>query len=60
MKQRGNDILSYDLRGHGSSKVDSPSEDCNFNVNVLAMDLVNILSTLYSNDIPNIILVGHR
>ncbi|KAL1922184.1 uncharacterized protein VTP21DRAFT_9723 [Calcarisporiella thermophila] len=52
----GFSILAYDCRGHGLTKT---SEDNDFSLTRLAHDLVTIVKTIYKDEIPDIILVGH-
>ncbi|KAI9311112.1 Alpha/Beta hydrolase protein, partial [Dichotomocladium elegans] len=49
-------MISIDARGHGETQT---SNDHDFSVTTLANDLANVLKTLYKDEKPDLILVGH-
>ena len=48
-------LLAYDFRGHGLTQ----AKNIELSIPQLTLDLENILSTLYPNGYPDIVLVGH-
>jgi protein phosphatase methylesterase 1 len=59
LQTRNCNSMSYDMRGHGESRV--PNEETDFSSATLAADAVEVITTLYADKIPNIniVLVGH-
>ncbi|KAF9208534.1 Protein with carboxyl methyl esterase activity [Haplosporangium sp. Z 27] len=49
-------VLSFDCRGHGETK---SGDEHNLSLDRLARDLKNVIYAAYSENIPDIILVGH-
>ncbi|CAM6031460.1 unnamed protein product [Sphagnum compactum] len=48
--------LAIDLRGHGDSHT---SDDDDLSADTMALDVVSILQTMYPEDAPQIIMIGH-
>jgi pimeloyl-ACP methyl ester carboxylesterase len=58
MRDRKQEAISYDMRGHGHSQVAIEEDD--LSLNTLAIDAVDLLCTLFPSTMPPLALVGHR
>ncbi|KAG0141305.1 hypothetical protein CROQUDRAFT_664032 [Cronartium quercuum f. sp. fusiforme G11] len=58
-------VMSFDCRGHGSSRIGSsatgPPDPPDLSLSTLANDMVSLLKMLYPNraDAPSLVLIGH-
>jgi len=50
-------VVAMDMRGHGLTYT---SDDSDLSAETQCEDVLNVISSLYGNEVPAIILVGHR
>ncbi|EFJ23678.1 hypothetical protein SELMODRAFT_415578 [Selaginella moellendorffii] len=49
-------VAAMDMRGHGSTRT---SDDLDLSAETLCQDVLDVIRTMYKNDPPSIVLIGH-